>query len=78
MKWRSTEIRCQRDVVAALYHAHGATLAEQALDRDGDVKLGPRLLGVQRREQTGAAGSENQDIGVEGLIPSTDSFSERA
>ena len=60
-------LRRQRDVVAALHHAGAAAFAEQALHRDGDVELGPRLLGVQRREQAGAAGAEDQDVGVEGL-----------
>ena len=59
--------RRERDVVAALHHAGAAAFAEQALHRDGDVELGPRLLGVQRREQAGAAGAEDQDVGVEGL-----------
>ena len=60
-------LRRQRDVVAALHHAGAAAFAEQALHRDGDVELRPRLLGVQRREQPGAAGAEDQDVGVEGL-----------
>ncbi len=60
-------LRRQRDVVAALHHAGAAAFAEQALHRDGDVELGPRLLRVQRREQTCAAGTEDQDVGVESL-----------
>ena len=56
----------ERDVVAALHHAGAAAFAEQALHRDGDVELGRRLLGVQRREQPGAAGAEDEDVGVEG------------
>ena len=60
-------VRRQRDVVAALHHAGAAAFAEQALDRDGDVELRPRLLGVQRREQPGAAGAEDQDVGVEAV-----------
>ena len=59
--------RRERDVVAALHHAGAAAFAEQALHRDGDVELGPRLLGVQRREQARAAGAEDQDVGVESL-----------
>ena len=57
----------ERDVVAALHHAGAAAFAEQALDRDGDVELGPRLLGMQRREQAGAAGAQDENVGVEGL-----------
>ena len=57
--------RSQRHVVAALHHAGAAALAEQALHGDGDIELRPRLLGVQRREQAGAAGAENENVGVE-------------
>src|SRR6185312_1138798 len=58
-------VRRQRDVVAALHHARAAAFAEQALDRDGDVEIGVGLLGVQRREQPGAAGAEDEDVGFE-------------
>ena len=57
----------KRHVVAALHHAGAAAFAEQTLDRDGDVEIGLRLLGVQRRQQPGAAGAENQDVGCDRL-----------
>ena len=60
-------LRRQRDVVAALHHAGAAAFAEQALHRDGDVEIGIGLLGVQRREQAGAAGAEDEDVGFEGV-----------
>src|SRR5258706_12293097 len=57
----------QCDVVAALYHARAAALAEQALDRDRDRERRVGLMRVQRREQPRAAGAEDQDVGVEGF-----------
>src|SRR5262245_61518841 len=57
--------RRERDVVATLHHARAAGLAEQAFDRDRDVEVGFGAFDVQRCEQTGAAGTENQDVGVE-------------
>src|SRR5438552_12407541 len=60
-------LRRQRNVVATLHHTGAAALSEQTLHRDGDVELGPRLLGVQRGEQAGAAGAKDQDVGVERL-----------
>ena len=59
--------RGQRHVVAALDHARAAALAEQALDRDRDRQLGRGLVRVQRREQAGAAGAEDQDVGLQPL-----------
>ena len=56
----------ERDVVAALHHAGAAAFPEQALDRDRDLELGRRVLGMQRREQPGAAGAEDEDVGREG------------
>ena len=55
----------ERDVVAPLDHAGAAALAEQALDRDRDVECRRGLVGVQRGEQAGAAGTEDQDVGGE-------------
>jgi hypothetical protein len=52
----------QRHVVAALHHAGAARLAERALGRDGDVELGVGQGRVQRREQSGPAGTEDQDV----------------
>ncbi len=54
--------RGKRHVVAALDHARAAALAEQALDRDGDRKCRVGLVRVQRGEQAGAAGAEDQDV----------------
>ena len=65
----------QRHVVAALHHAGAAAFAEQALHRDGDVEFRPRLLRMQRREQAGAAGAQNQNVGVENLHAATVAFS---
>src|SRR5262249_11128970 len=55
----------ERHVVAALHHARAAAFSEQALGRDGDVEIGIGLVRVQRRKQTGAAGAENQNVGLE-------------
>ena len=55
----------ERDVVAALHHAGAAAFAEQTLADDGDVEIGVRLQGVQRRKQSGAAGAEDQNVGLE-------------
>ncbi len=57
----------QRHVVAALHHAGAAAFAEQALDRDGDGEAGRGLLRMQRGEEPGAAGAEDQDVGGEAL-----------
>ena len=59
-------VRRERDVVAALHHAGAAAFAEQALHRDGDVEIRVGFLRVQRREETGAAGAEDEDVGFEG------------
>ena len=57
--------RIERDVVAALHHARAAALADQALGGDGHLqrRIGP--MRVQRREQSGTAGAEDEDVGVE-------------
>ena len=55
----------ERDVVAALHHAGAAAFAEQTLADDGDVEIGIRLQAVQRRKQAGAAGAQDQNIGLE-------------
>jgi hypothetical protein len=57
----------QRDVVAALDHARAAAFAEQALHRDGDGELRVVLVRMQCREQAGAAGAEDQNVGLDGL-----------
>ena len=54
----------QRDVVAALHHPRAAALAEQALDGDRHVQRGIRRVRVQRGEEPGAAGAEDQDVGA--------------
>ena len=53
----------QRDVVAALDHARTAALAQQPLDRDGDVQPRIRRMRVQRGEQARAAAAEDQKVG---------------
>ena len=55
----------ERDVVAALHHAGAAAFAEQSLGRDRDVEIGIGLERVQRGEQPGAAGAEDQNVGLE-------------
>ena len=55
----------ERDVVAALHHAGAAAFAEQPLADDGDVEIGIGLQGVQRRKQPGAAGAQDQNVGLE-------------
>ena len=57
--------RVERHVVAALHHARAAAFTEQALARDRDVETGIGPVGMQRRKQTGAAGAQNQNIGLE-------------
>src|SRR3972149_851417 len=61
----------ERDVVAALHHAGAAAFPEQTFDRDGDVEIGIGLLGMERGEKAGAAGPEDQDVGVELLETGT-------
>ena len=55
----------ERDVVAALHHARAAALADEALGGDRDVEAGIGLMRMQRRKQPGAAGAEDQDVGLE-------------
>ncbi len=57
----------ERDVVAALDHARAAALAEQALHGHRDRELGRRLLRMQRGEQAGTAGAEDEDVGLQPL-----------
>ena len=57
--------RRERDVVAALDHARAAALAEEALHRDGDVEGWIRSVRMQCSEETGAAGAEDQEVGLE-------------
>ena len=52
----------QGHVVAALDHAGAAAFAEQPLDGHGDRKLRIPVMGMQRREQAGAARAQNQDV----------------
>ena len=55
----------KRHIVAALHHACASALADQPLDRKRDLRAcGRALLGVQRGEQSAAAGPEDQDVGV--------------
>ena len=54
----------ERDVVATLDHARAAALAEQTLHGNRDLEVGLRLLGVQRCEQAGPAGTDDQDVGI--------------
>src|SRR6202041_3504077 len=55
----------KRNVVAALHHAGAAAFAEQPLADDGDVEIGVGLQGVQRRKEAGAAGAQDQNVGLE-------------
>ena len=55
----------ERDVVAALHHAGAAAFAEQALARHGDVEIGIGFECVERGEQPGAAGAEDQNVGLQ-------------
>ena len=57
----------ERDVVAALHHAGAAAFAEQPLARHRDVEIGIGLERMQRGEQPGAAGAEDQNVGLEML-----------
>ncbi len=57
----------ERDVVAALHHAGAAAFAEQALARNRDVEIGIGFERMQRGEQPGAAGAEDQNVGLEML-----------
>src|SRR5580693_7249054 len=57
----------KRDVVAALHHAGAAAFAEQTFADDGDVEIGVRLQRMQRGKQPGAAGAEDQNVGLEML-----------
>jgi hypothetical protein len=41
-----------------------AGFTEQALDRDGDLRVRGGLLGMERREKARAAGADDQDVGV--------------
>ena len=55
----------KRHIVAALHHSCAAAFADQPLYRKRDLRVcGRALLGVQRGEQSGAAGPEDQDVGV--------------
>ena len=55
----------ERHVVAALHHAGAAAFAEQALAHDSDVEIGIGLVRMQRGKQPGAAGAEDQNVGLE-------------
>jgi hypothetical protein len=55
----------QRDVVAALHHPRTTALSEQALHGDRHVQRGIRRMRVQRGEEPGAAGTEDQQVGTQ-------------
>jgi hypothetical protein len=55
----------ERDVVATLHHARAAAFAEQAFYGDRDRQIRRSLVRVQRGEQARAAGTEDQDVGIE-------------
>ena len=57
----------QRDVVAALHHARAAAFAKQPFHGNGNGQVGVVLMGMQRGEQAGAAGAEDQDVGLDGF-----------
>src|SRR6516164_238831 len=56
-----------RNVVTALHHARAAALTEKPLARDRHVEIGTGLERVQRRKKPGAAGPEDQNVGLEVL-----------
>src|SRR6516164_7036273 len=56
-----------RNVVTALHHARAAALTEKPLARDRHVEIGTGLERVQRRKKPGAAGAEDQNVGLEVL-----------
>ena len=57
----------ERDVVPALNHPRAAAFADQALGHQGDVQSRVAVVGMQRREQAGAAGAQDQNIGLKSL-----------
>ena len=61
--------RSQRHVVSALDHAGAAALAEQAFHRDGDLEVRVLVMRMQRCQQPGAAGAQNQQVGLVMLDP---------
>src|SRR5262245_1138964 len=60
---RVAGIEC--DVVAALHHAGAAAFAEQALGGDRHIESGIVPVSMQDSEQSGPAGAEDQNIGLE-------------
>jgi hypothetical protein len=52
-----------------LHHARAAAFAEKHLDSDRDLELGRGLFRVKRREEPGAAGTEDEDVRIEPLHP---------
>ena len=56
--------RIQHGVVPALHHARAAALSEQSFDGDHDLELRD-FVRVQRRQQAGAAGADDQNIGFD-------------
>src|SRR5579863_7871260 len=57
----------ERDVITALHHAGAAAFAKETLAHHRDVEIGIGFEGMQRREQAGAAGAEDQNVGLETL-----------
>ena len=57
--------RRKRHVVATLDHARATGFAEQPLDRDGNRETGVGLMRVQRSEEPGTTGAENENVGFQ-------------
>ena len=57
----------ERNVVAALDHPGAAAFAEETLGRKRYVQCRIAIDGMQGREQTGAAGAQDQDVGLKSL-----------
>ena len=57
----------ERDVVAALDHPRAAAFAEQALHRNSHGEIRVRLLRMQRGKESGAAGAQDEDVGLDSL-----------
>ena len=51
------------DHMLTLFARHG--LFDLRVECDGDVEVGRDLLGVERGEQPGPAGAEDQDVGLD-------------
>ena len=60
------------NVVTPLHHARATALAEKALDRNRDIQIRRRLMGVERGKKSSAPTAKNQNIR---LVPGNGSVS---